>query len=71
MTAPTTASPISYDLEEAARLVGLSARELKRAAKAGDLTLRYRGRKPVVEDSELRAFIANLPTTAPKAASPD
>lgn len=60
-----TLTPVSYDLESAAAAVGLSERELRRVIAAGDLTPRYRGRKPLILRSDLLEWVESLPTSKP------
>ena len=62
MTASRGAStPIAYDLEGAARAVGLSVFPIKQAIKAGDITPRYSKSKPLIGHDELVEWFANLP----------
>jgi hypothetical protein len=54
-------TPIAYDLEGAARAVGLSVFPIKQAIKAGDLTPRYSKSKPLIGHDELAEWFASLP----------
>lgn len=54
-------TPIAVPRSEAAALVGLSDRELKRAIDDGEVAARYRGRKCLVDYADLREWFAALP----------
>lgn len=60
--------PIALPRPEAAALVGLSDRELKRAIDDGELRVRYRGRKCLVDYTDLREWFDTLPAEKPNAA---
>jgi len=64
----TLAEPIGLPRPEAAALVGLSDRELKRAIDNGELRVRYRGRKCLVDYADLREWFDALPSEPPTAA---
>ena len=54
--------PISIPLAGSGAYIGVSDRTVRRAIEAGDITVRYAGRKPLVLLSELRAWVESLPT---------
>lgn len=54
-------APIAVPRAEAAALVGLSDRELKRAIDAGEIKARFRGRKCLVDVTDLREWYDALP----------
>lgn len=54
-------TPIAVPRSEAAALVGLSDRELKRAIDDGEIRSRYRGRKCLVDYADLREWFDALP----------
>lgn len=58
MSAP---DPIALPRPQAAALVGLSDRELKRAIDDGEIRVRYRGRKCLVDYADLREWFDALP----------
>jgi excisionase family DNA binding protein len=60
--------PIALPRPEAAALVGLSDRELKRAIDDGELSVRYRGRKCLVDYADLREWFDTLPAEKTPAA---
>jgi len=57
--------PIALARDDAASLVGLSDRELKRAIDAGEIEAHYRGRKCLVDYEDLIAWYRALPTSRP------
>jgi excisionase family DNA binding protein len=57
----STVAQIGIPRPEAAALVGLSDRELKRAIDDGEIKVRYRGRKCLVDYADLREWFDNLP----------
>lgn len=63
----TTPQPIAVPRSEAAALVGLSDRELRRAIADGELEVHYRGRSPLVDYADLIAWYKALPTSRPGA----
>lgn len=63
----TTADPIAVPRPEAARLVGLSDKELKRAIDQGELEAHWRGRKCLVDYADLHAWYKALPPQSPAA----
>lgn len=64
----TTTEPIAIPRPEAARIVGLSDKELKRAIDDGELEAHWRGRKCLVDFADLHAWYKALPPHAPTAA---
>jgi len=60
---------IAIPRPEAARLVGLSDKELKRAIDDGELEAHWRGRKCLVDYADLHAWFKALPQHAPVAES--
>ncbi|WP_164545197.1 helix-turn-helix domain-containing protein [Antribacter gilvus] len=58
---------IAVPRPQAAALVGLSDKELKRAIDDGEIRVRYRGRKCLVDYSDLRAWFDALPAQKPGA----
>lgn len=64
MNAP---APIGLPRPQAAALVGLSDRELKRAIDDGEIQARYRGRKCLVDYADLREWFDGLPSVPKKA----
>lgn len=63
--APVKVELISLPRPEAAAIVGLSDRELKRAIDDGEIKVRYRGRKCLVDYTDLRAWFDALPASKP------
>ncbi|HUX70850.1 MAG TPA: helix-turn-helix domain-containing protein [Cellulomonadaceae bacterium] len=60
--APVFALPfISGDLDDAARMTGLSVREIQKAVRDGDLVPTYRGRKPLFLATELYEWVRSMP----------
>lgn len=59
------AAPIALPRPEAAALVGLSDRELKRAIDDGEIEVRYRGRKCLVSYGDLIEWYRALPAEKP------
>lgn len=62
----STADPIALPRPQAASLVGLSDRELKRAIDDGEIRVRYRGRKCLVDYGDLREWFDGLPAQPKK-----
>lgn len=62
-----SALPIAVPRAEAAALVGVSDRDLKRAIDKGELEVHYRGRRPLVDYADLQAWYKALPTSPPGA----
>jgi excisionase family DNA binding protein len=52
---------LAYSIPEAAEATGLSRSILYLALKAGKLIARKAGARTVIEDAELRRYLANLP----------
>lgn len=65
MTAPEN-TPLAYTLKEAAQVCGVSVDTIKRAIRAGDLAARYPTSRPVIERTELQAWLEATPSQ-PKA----
>lgn len=59
--------PLAYDLNEAARVAGVSVQSLRRANDAGLLTFRYPTSKPVVKRADLEAWIDSAPIDSRRA----
>ncbi|MBL9088183.1 MAG: helix-turn-helix domain-containing protein [Planctomycetia bacterium] len=55
--APVATTPLAVDLEDAARLIGMSARWLRRAAAAGDIPYARLGRALRFRPEDLRALV--------------
>jgi excisionase family DNA binding protein len=62
-----SAEQIAVPRREAAALVGVSTRELDRAIADGEIQVKYRGRKPLVDYSDLRDWFESLPADKPAA----
>ena len=64
MTAPLRGvkPAISYTVPEAAHAVGCGETKIRDAIKAGELTPRYTGSKPVLLAADLLEWVASLPT---------
>jgi len=58
---------IAVSRSDAAELVGLSDRELKKAIDNDELKVRYRGVKCLVDVADLRAWFDALPSEPPTA----
>lgn len=61
--------PIYVSVKEAARMLGLSTWAVYQKLDQQVIESRYDGRKRLVVVESLRKYAADLPTTAPKAAS--
>lgn len=58
--------PIYVSVKEAARMLGVSTWLMYQRLDKQEIESRYEGRKRLVVVESLRAYAANLPTTAPK-----
>lgn len=56
---------VAYDYDTAASSTGLGRSTIEKAVYAGDLTVHYLGRKPLILADDLREWIASLPTEKP------
>lgn len=56
---------LSYTYEEAAASTGLSARYIRQLVAAGDIAVKYAGTKPLIQATELEAWLDALPSEAP------
>lgn len=56
------AESIALTFAEAGAAVGVSDRTIRRAVEAGDLPVRYIGRRPVVLVDDLKAWVENAPS---------
>jgi excisionase family DNA binding protein len=63
----STADLIALPRPQAASLVGLSDRELKRAIDDGELEAHWRGRKCLVDYADLQTWYKALPQHSPAA----
>ena len=59
---------LAYTIPQAVQCSGLSRSAIYHALKAGRLTARKAGRRTLIEDRELRRFIASLPLMGAAAA---
>jgi helix-turn-helix protein len=60
---PSGAGKLAYSIPEACAASGLSRSMLYLALKDGRLCARKAGARTIIESTELRRFIASLPTT--------
>ncbi|TFB96563.1 MULTISPECIES: hypothetical protein [unclassified Cryobacterium] len=65
MNAQSSPTPIAYDVEGAARAVGLSVFPIKQAIASGDLTARYSKSKRLIGHDELVDWFNHLPVDRP------
>ena len=63
----STTDPLSVSFPRAAEITGYSVAVIRRAVDKGELTARYRTTRPVIEWSELQAWIHTAPTANKKA----
>lgn len=59
---------IAYSMRAAAQCSGLSRSTLYLLIRGGKLTARKNGKRTIIEDAELRRFIASLPKLGDEAA---
>lgn len=64
----TSVEAIAYTLPEAASAVRLSVDSLQKAIKAGDLTAKEFGSKPLIKPSELERWFDSLPNKGDRVA---
>jgi len=55
-------TPLAHSIEDAARLTSCGRTAIYEAIKRGALTARKRGRRTLILDHDLRAWLAALPT---------
>lgn len=58
----TLADVVSLTVTDAARVTGLSEREIRDAYRSGELVVRYRGTRVVIRRDDLEQWINGLPT---------
>lgn len=58
---PSVAAPAAYTVEDAARVSACSRSSLFAAIRAGHLKARKNGRRTLILDSDLRAWLTKLP----------
>lgn len=58
-------SALAYDIQEAARIAGVSVNTLRRAIKKGDLAARFPTSKAVILRRELEAWLESSPSESP------
>jgi len=56
---------LAFSIEEAAEAIGYSTDTVRRAIRNHELVVRYANSKPVIQASELEAWLSSLPTEAP------
>jgi|HubBroStandDraft_5_1064220.scaffolds.fasta_scaffold318315_1 hypothetical protein len=56
-----SSAKIAHSIPEAVAVTGVSRSAIYAALKAGELCARKRGRRTIIEDGELRRYIASLP----------
>jgi hypothetical protein len=61
-----TRSKIAHTIPETVRASGISRSAIYLALKTGALHARKYGTRTIIEDAELRRFIANLPAFGPR-----
>ena len=57
----TDTEPLAVSIAEAVRLSGIGRSSLYRAIKSGELAIRKRGRRSIVEMTALKRWLADLP----------
>jgi hypothetical protein len=57
----TDIAPLAVSIAEAVRLSGIGRSTLYKAIKTGELTIKKRGRRSIVEMGTLKAWLSGLP----------
>jgi excisionase family DNA binding protein len=64
---PTLEEPLAHTIEEAARRSTLSPSNVRAIILRGELKARKMGRRTLILDEDLRAWLAGLPSAIPEA----